>query len=184
MTDKELEQTFDLESSDIEDNLTLPNLSESKPNATYNSYPAFLDDFNVWCAETFQTFVTGSGSEKIPKGHKHAALMYRKVKFVCVHHGHHKIKSKLCDCNFSCTCAMTCRHMMPVHVELKHEAVNPQEGLARYSRLTKNCELVYAVAVKQTALIEDDEEPEPSVMNQSQRWLEKYLRSLNRAWVN
>ena len=59
---------------------------------------------------------------------------------------------------------------MAVHLELRHEAVNPQECLGRYSQLTRNCEPLYAVAVKQTALIEDDEEPEPSVMNQSQRW--------------
>ena len=54
MTDKELDRTLDMGFSDIEDNLILPNLSEKKPNATNNSYQAFLDDFNAWCAETFQ----------------------------------------------------------------------------------------------------------------------------------
>ena len=59
MTDKELDRTLDMGPSDTEDNLILPNLSDKKPNATYNSYQAFLDDFSAWYAETFQTFVTG-----------------------------------------------------------------------------------------------------------------------------
>ena len=54
MTDKELDRTLDTGPSDTEDNLILPNLSEKKPNATYNSCQVFLDNFKAWYAETFQ----------------------------------------------------------------------------------------------------------------------------------
>ena len=53
-----------------------------------------MNDLNAWSADTFQTFVKGLGSVKIPSDHKLAAIIYRKTKFVRIHHGQYSTKSK------------------------------------------------------------------------------------------
>ena len=76
----------DSDPADGENGMHFPQ-SQSGLNQTYNSFADFSKHFEQWKAETFQTFVKASGSDKVPKEHKHAAIEYRKIRFECVHHG-------------------------------------------------------------------------------------------------
>ena len=68
--------------------------SDHKPKPLYHNFQGFVDDLNAWSVDTFQAFVKGPGSEKIPSNQRFAAIVYRKIKFVCIHHGQYSTKSK------------------------------------------------------------------------------------------
>ena len=88
-----LNKTMDMESS--ANQLSFPAASDSRLRDSYGSYDAFLTDLKAWSADTYQTFVIGRGNEKVQRDHHFATkLVYRKVTFVCIHHGQYESKGK------------------------------------------------------------------------------------------
>ena len=88
----ELDQTISMEPDDEE--VTFPRNSDHKPKPLYHNFQGFVDDLNAWSVDTFQAFVKGPGSEKIPSNQRFAAIVYRKIKFVCIHHGQYSTGAK------------------------------------------------------------------------------------------
>lgn len=61
-----------------------------------------------------------------------------------------------CNCDFSCSYGLTCRHVMAVHSDMGQKNINQQECLARYSRLSKKSELLYLGAATNIQQFEAD----------------------------
>ena len=80
-----------------------------------------------------------------------------------------------CDCDFSCSYGLTCRHIMAVHSELDQPIVNPKECLTRHARILTDLPVylpVYHGALVDVVQFEDDDEKDDELLNQIQRFKE------------